>query len=720
MSHTLKTISDLFSDKLSDAPVAVPGFLVLILFITFFHMVVIRGVKLVRMLNAITRDLEKMNTVTDLDLLRVIFNHQKQLGHLWREFSETLHKQYDVINGSRVVTAIRATIPAESYFSQQSLIDGPLHGDFFKHLPGIMTGIGIAGTFLGLVNGLQSFSSSGTAASLAQIIGLMDSVKGAFIASGIAIFFAILVTFLEKIIFTVLYRSQENLCHKIDRLFEQGVGEEYLARLVAAAEDSATHAKQLKDTFIEDLAVLLRRQSEAQIEASADQNKMLCNLLERTSQNQIAMFRNDNEKLSTILRNQSELQLESNASHNKFLCDVLDGISENQMTTLKSENGKMVEKLDSLLSMLGKDAKEKTEAVSDGIRPVMEQIILQLNNTFGSQIQSLTKLNNETSGHLIEASSQLKDLHNEMKTLIKLTSEETLKNIDAGVGRMSDQLNSSNARVESLAETFSKVAAEMQENGSIHIRNSMVEINKAVEDLASKLGSTVKAAEESSVNRERKMVDNTRQVFDELAGRFAAYTAENHALSNQMGQSISKISTVTSEAISKLNDGASSINQASKVFAQTSTGFTEVIGTSRDFAKQVSESTKYLAQGSESITEALGDYSLQRNYLVSILAEFRTVVELAKKDSSISMTLNENLAQLTSKFEILNTDSREFLDQVSGIITESYQTFTANTTKSIAVNYNEFHGHLRSAVALLQSSIEDIEGLVANISQRAA
>ena len=123
------------------------------------------------------------------------------LAHLWSEYQETLHKQR-VTNpqtGVEEVTAIRSTLPAESFFSTSVLVDSRLHTDFFKHLPGIFTGVGIIGTFLGLIKGLQAFQvSEDTHIVRESLDHLLHGVYEAFLVSAVAIGLAMLVTFLEK------------------------------------------------------------------------------------------------------------------------------------------------------------------------------------------------------------------------------------------------------------------------------------------------------------------------------------------------------------------------------------------------------------------------------------------------------------------------------------------------------------------------------------------
>lgn len=84
--------------------------------------------------------------------------------------------------------AYRATAPAESFFNSQFVVDSRLRTEFFKHLPGIFTGIGIIGTFTGLIVGLQGFQVSQDPAKVsASLETLLAGVLEAFVVSALAI-----------------------------------------------------------------------------------------------------------------------------------------------------------------------------------------------------------------------------------------------------------------------------------------------------------------------------------------------------------------------------------------------------------------------------------------------------------------------------------------------------------------------------------------------------
>lgn len=118
------------------------------------------------------------------------------LRHLWDEFADTLHEQR-VLDSAGQVKSVRwrSTVPAETFFSTQTLVDTPLRTEFFKHLPGIFTGVGIIGTFFGLIQGLHGFNVVEDPTIVrANLEVLVHGVYLAFFVSAVAITLAMIAT----------------------------------------------------------------------------------------------------------------------------------------------------------------------------------------------------------------------------------------------------------------------------------------------------------------------------------------------------------------------------------------------------------------------------------------------------------------------------------------------------------------------------------------------
>jgi hypothetical protein len=136
-------------------------------------------------------------------------------------------------------------------------------------LPGLFTGVGIIGTFWGLIQGLQAFRISEDPTVVRNSLeGLMHRVSDAFIVSATAIFLAMATTFLEKMLITILYGKVEDISASLDRMFDSGAGEEYLARIVKATEETSEQSKLLKDALVTDLTRILTDLADKQIEAN--------------------------------------------------------------------------------------------------------------------------------------------------------------------------------------------------------------------------------------------------------------------------------------------------------------------------------------------------------------------------------------------------------------------------------------------------------------------
>jgi hypothetical protein len=175
--------------------------------------------------------------VVDLSDIESKVADDPQLSRLWAEYSDALDKRNELPDPvSSRARRWRASALAETFFSDYALVDSPLRSDFYKHVPGILTGLGIIGTFSGLINGLIHFDVSDPATTQAQLSLLVQTVGQAFFVSALAIALAMLFTWMEKALLSARYSQVETLQHLIDSLFEAGSGQESLERLVVATE----------------------------------------------------------------------------------------------------------------------------------------------------------------------------------------------------------------------------------------------------------------------------------------------------------------------------------------------------------------------------------------------------------------------------------------------------------------------------------------------------
>ena len=148
------------------------------------------------------------------DLMRAAFKIEDDAKHthkfLWEKYKEKdeelfcnplLIEQYQDYNyemdriSQNDKTYYKCNI--EDYIGPE-LIDSIMHRELMSQVAGVMTGLGILGTFIGLSLGLQNFNTGSTAEITNSIVPLMDGIKVAFHTSIYGMVFSLVFNFVYK------------------------------------------------------------------------------------------------------------------------------------------------------------------------------------------------------------------------------------------------------------------------------------------------------------------------------------------------------------------------------------------------------------------------------------------------------------------------------------------------------------------------------------------
>lgn len=173
----------------------------------------------------------------DLSEIEQITQNNPRMADLWQSYNQSLQALQELEATSQHQSGgWQATAPAEHHFSEHAVVDSPLQTHFYKHVPGILTGVGIIGTFTGLISGLMSFDVSSPEHVQQALSQLVQTVGQAFLISAAAITLAMVFTWVEKALLAARYRQVEDLQQSLDSLFAPKGGAEYMERLTLATE----------------------------------------------------------------------------------------------------------------------------------------------------------------------------------------------------------------------------------------------------------------------------------------------------------------------------------------------------------------------------------------------------------------------------------------------------------------------------------------------------
>ena len=209
---------------------------------------------------------------------------------VWREFSKTLHAQVWHPHGQLKRTKYRLTVPASHFFSVSAIVDRQLSVEYFKHLPGILTGVGIIGTFSGLLFGLSNFDATDAEKMSQSVAILLAGVRDAFYASAAAITAAMLITHWEKMIYRRCLTALDHLVNCLNGLFDGAVSEEYLATLVEHSANTSNQARMMKEEMIQAMVPVIRQLEMAQNKQADGISKGLENALNESNRRLVSQL----------------------------------------------------------------------------------------------------------------------------------------------------------------------------------------------------------------------------------------------------------------------------------------------------------------------------------------------------------------------------------------------------------------------------------------------
>lgn len=647
---------------------------VAVLFVVFLGVYALRGAwlwlrlgHLARRLNSLKREEQQVTPEKVADLLRA-----KRLRHAWSEYAETLHEQFNVIDGERRRARVRATVPAEAYFNTQVLVDTPLATEFFKHLPGILTGIGIIGTFYGLVSGLAAFNVDMDPDKLqASIDHLMAAVKEAFVASGGAIAAAMLVTALEKIILTGCYNATERLAQAIDALYDAGVGEEYLGRLVASSEENSAQTRMLKDSLVDDLRTLLTELTERQIEASRQHGEMVAGNVGGAIRESL------HEPMRALQQAVGEATSTAGEASQKILADLLTGFTAQLHETV----GGQMRELQQM--MVG-----TTEAIG-GMQQNFGELLARMEQTSGAASQQMAE---QMTRLMTEAENRQRQMNDALLAAVRDMRQQVAggqQDIQAELGKTLDTLRRTLEEMLVEIRRQREEASESTARDLAAVREGLQSAAEAMRDAARDIGQSstdqVMKLLEDAEARQQRLSDGISSALDAMTKKVGA---SNEAVQDKTTAALDSIQATIAGMLEEIRiqrEKAAQATEADLVALRTTLG--ETSETMRKAAEDIARTTAERTEKAQAETEKWQQENARKaqaalDVMAERMDEFLTAAEeREKRQSEAADAQQKALAQRTA-------DVLEALDR----------------------RLSELAGGTNRAVASMQSAIDALNG----------
>ena len=584
------------------------------------------------------------------------FGTKGVLRHLWREYSHTLHEQETTAPGSDPHVRWRSTVPAEALFRPEIVVDTPLRTEFFRHLPGLFTGVGIIGTFFGLLLGLRAFQVSENPVIVRDSLNsLLHGVYEAFLVSAVAIALAMIVTLIERLVIARLYAKVEKLVQALDSLFEAGAGEEYLARLVKASEASGDRNAALAAEF----QAALREMNERQVAATTA-------LTERLTQ--------------TI-----EVGLK------QPLLDVAEGL-----------RGLRTEQWGAVQGMLDQ---------------VMSGHTRQLQGRFGEQVTGIHALEATTIDTLTTAVTRLEQMAMNVESAGTRGASAMSERLERSLEAAEQRQRSMNDTMAEFVQQIRNVVAQSQGETQGRLQGTLDELSTRMATVIESLSRQVQATTDTSRQHHEALAGQTSRMVGEVGGQVSAIVDGVNRAANEMKAAVDAMQHTTNDAFVALNLGANTVSSAAADFAKAGEAVSGAIEKSDVVAERLAQAAQSVAGVSRGLTSVVTDYAGARDAIAQLVASLQGIVDQAKRETIVTEEIVARIERATAGLAEAQREAGTYLARVSDVIGDAHGAFSQGVRQTLEEVNKDFHRQLSESVRLLRVGIQELQAAVESVSR---
>ena len=379
--------------------------------------------------------------------------------------------------------SLRRTIDAEEVFTDTKLAPSFSSSRLYLAMPGILTGLGVLGTFVGLQIGIGGLDLIDPRILKKSIIPLIQGCVIAFSTSVWGVFASLSFSFVEKLFDSLALRRVRLLQSRVDSLFQRYVPEEAMAELERASRGTEEILKGLAVAIGEEMQLAIGRLG----------NDIKNAVAKATSEGQDSLM----EKSADLLSQTITAELAN-------LTNQVKGMGDNFQGQFSSANDGLMKGMQVLEPTV-----KSLSVIVDGAQKNVTTAVGRLN----SHEEIMEKM-----GHYSEKLREAAKSFSEMNDTLKVSSENNRKAADAQL--LSTELN------RQVALKFEKVGEKLPEieNTLNDAAKVIVSISSPVNELKTYLENLPESQKEVEKNRAFSEDQRNRvilQMTDDLAGKVA-------------------------------------------------------------------------------------------------------------------------------------------------------------------------------------------------------
>lgn len=469
-------------------------------------------------------------------------DHPSHLHALWAQYLKDRKGTTVQVDGTEI-----STVDPEDTFSEHAVLRG-YNRNMALAFAGVFTGLGILGTFLGLVQGLSSISGTGAPAMMQSILGLLGGMSVAFYTSIAGITVSLLWLLTDRALYHQLQREVVGFFVAVRTAYPVESADRLLHRLLAVEQDEFGAIKQTNSILTQ------------HGEAYTTTNELL--------DKQNAVLNDQNVVLEEQKAVLQTLGTDLAVAFEKALADSVSGQLVPALTAV-------VKSIEGISTQIGERQVDTMKKLVDGFQQSLSE---QLNDQF----QGLAEALHRTAEWQTRVHSELEDLLTQVRAATEgqcdviERSNQISTLFQQGLEKLSgahEQLGASAERVEDASRRMTEELDQTANRITAHLASTSGTLARDLERAAAMVDGMADALT-ASVERVDLQARALEQRIEQLDAQQETYREANEAIRSHLAEQIDglgeQVGTLTRFWSEFRNDLASVGDQLQSSVAQFS------------------------------------------------------------------------------------------------------------------------------------------------------
>ncbi|WP_455539698.1 hypothetical protein [Terrisporobacter sp.] len=580
----------------------------------------------------------------------------KYIYNVFYDYKKTFRKIKVETPSGEEKRKLYSTVDTEYFFNEENLIYKNIYYKTISYITQALTGIGIFGTFLGIVNGIGGLNMENTEAMKEGINKLLSGVSVSFNTSLYGILFSLLLTFILKYSIEYTMKNCDEFVNEVNKIVKNSSDKEGLQELEWELKKQTSSLEKLATDLSEEMG--------KKFDAS-----MQANLSKLTED--MSLF------INKIGMNFSNAVMESSVSTSAVLTSNIKPIMESLEITM---NNIQKQQENSSIKFIEGSMNAMKEAVQVGTNDEITKL--------KESMEIISSKNSELVDTFTSSMENMKQLTLHQENLIKNTTTST------------ESMNVTTENIKDLQENLSIVIQSLNNVSSTN--------NVSLENIQS----TVESLKKSMIEQANttRIIENMVSKSYDLSLAQDNYIDKFNNISRIMESSLKN----TEKYIDTINTGISSYKDKFEFIQSSTIKAIDSIDTRyKSIAKDLDIVNNSLSNTVESVDKNIivrvNEMSTKLNNLLKELSDYQV------KTSMMTNKL-EKFADVEESTQDLWMNYRDSFNNLNNTITDGVENYTKNVYKGVNDMLTQYDTSIGKTIESLYKMVETLNETAENMS----